>query len=429
MTADQLNATSTRRQLIRQAGYAVAGLAAAPFASAVPQDNAAPTRRIWLRLLTELVEADVRAGKKITEEQRFLGGLTSIKFVYLDERNKDVILEGPAEDKWVSRDDAIVIGERTGRPLLQLDDFAIAWRNTIEKKGAPEVSLDPRRESTQRIQEAIRSTKQPSTERERADYTQKLRDVWGPQDAVTRGVPTNSRFNKIMVDADWEMKRISLGLSDTGIDGFPNYADIEFDAWRRRVLAEGIQARRPEGGSRFWFYPAYSEFEHSEKLDAVEIPGNAVQLLTESHFRNLAGGGLQVKDKPSETAKEFVGGFTRLYPELAKRNPLFADLHNLFDWVAVSRLLQSIDAPRRIGWDLGFLARGFPVNKIDVPPTMPGQVSVLHAEVKLAKGLATLVMPARSRISMEVRSRTPRTGTTRWIPKRSLQADVHEPSK
>jgi hypothetical protein len=354
-------------------------------------------------LLLELVEADIRAGRKTTEQQQYLAGLTGVRFVYLDERNKDVILEGPAEDTWVVRPDGMVVGEQTGRPLLQLDDFAVAWRNTVGNHPAPSVSLDPRRESIRRIQEVIRSTPQPTTADARADYTRRLEQAWGPQDAVTGGLPANTRFNMVMVNADWEMKRISLGLSDTGIEKFPTYVDLEFEDWRRRVLAEGIRARRPEGGSRFWFYPGYTEFEHSEKLDAFEIPGDAVQLLTESHFRDIAQGARQVTPEPSPTAKEFVRGFTQLYGELAQRNPLFSDLRNLFDWVAVSRLIQKIDAPRRIGWDLGFLARGYSVADIGVPAVMPGQVALRHAEVRTAAGLASLVLPARGGVCIDVR--------------------------
>jgi hypothetical protein len=392
-----------RRRFLKDAtGFvAAAGLLSASRRAAWAQDETRRMRRVWLRLLVNLIEADVRAGKKLTEQQRYLAGLTGVRFLYVDEQNKDLILEGPAEDKWTARPDGMVVGQESGRPLLQLDDFAVAWRNTLGNSPAPSVSLEPRVQSIQRIQEFIRNTPQPTTAAARADYTRRLQDAWGPQDAVTGGVPTNTRFNKLMVDADWEMKRISLGLSDTGIEKFPTYIDLEFEDWRRRVLAEGIRTRRPEGGSRFWFYPAYAEFPHSEQLDAVQIPGDAVSLLTEGHFRDLAHG-RQVTPEPSVTAKEFVKGFTTRYAELAQKNPLFADLHNLFDWVAIARLIQKIDAPRRIGWDMGFLLRGYGVGEMQVPSTMPGQIGLRHAEVKSAQGLASLVLPARGGVSMDV---------------------------
>ena len=154
-----------------------------------------------------------------------------------------------------------------------------------------------------------------------------------------------------MVDADWEMKRISLGLSDTGIEKFPTYIDLEFENWRRRVLAEGIRTRRPEGGSRFWFYPAYTEFEHSEKLDAIEIPSDAVQLLTESHFATWLRAGRLLRSH--RRPRGSLCASLRALWEPWHRKPLFSDLRNLFDWVAVARLIQKIDAPPRNRLGLG----------------------------------------------------------------------------
>jgi hypothetical protein len=366
------------------------------------------------------VEEDSRAGKKLTGQERYLAGLTGVKYLYVDEEHGDLILEGPAEDSWQVREDGIVIGEKTGEPLLQLDDFAVAWRNAIGANPPPSVSLEHRRDSMDRIQEFIRGTPQPKTEAARTDYTRRMQDAWGPQDAVTGGVPTNTRFNKVMVEADWEMKRISLGLSEPGVEDFPNYVDLAFEDWRRRVMAEGLNASRPEGGSRFWFFPAYKEFAHSEKRDAVEIPRDPVELLTETHFRNRAQG-KQIAQEPSAAANDFVKAFTTNYTAVARLNPIFGDLRNLFDWVAVSRLIRLLDVPRRIGWDLGFLARGYAATELRVPATMPGQVALRHAEVKVAQGAARLVFPARGGVSIDV-DRSVRSDHFRFEPRLGARA-------
>jgi hypothetical protein len=51
---------------------------------------------------------------------------------------------------------------------------------------------------------------------------------------------------------------------------------------------------------------------------------------------------------------------------------------------------------------LGFLANGYTVTELQVPATMPGQVALRHAEVKVAKGTASLVFPARGGVSIDV---------------------------
>jgi hypothetical protein len=402
MSNTSSNAAVDRRTVLR---LATAGSLGFFSDLSLGQDRREPRlRRVWLRLLLEQVEQDVRAGKPLTDPERYLAGLTRVKNVYLDDQNGDLLLEGPGEDKWEVRADGSAIGAASGQPLLQLDDFAVAWRNANDGSAPPSVSLEHRQESIQRMREFIRGTPQPTTAAARADYTRRLQEVWGLQDAVTGGVPTNTRFNKVMVDADWEMKRVSLGLAETGVKDFPTYIDLEFKDLRRRVLAEGVNARKPDGGSRFWFFPAYTEFAHSEKLDAVTIPDDPVQLLTESHFRNMAEG-RQVQQEPSTAAKDFADAFTKQYTAVAERAAIFGELRNLFDWVAIARLIRLIDAPRRIGWDMDYLRRGYAVGQLNVPGTMPGQVALRHAEVKIAAGLASLVFPARGGVSINV---TPR---------------------
>ena len=393
-----------RRKFLSQTGKlaALAWIGRVPTEVLCQEVSGGHQRRVWLRLLLEMVEQDVRAGRELSEQKRFLAGLTGVRHIYLDEERRDLILEGPAEDRWQIQADGSVLGETTGQPLLQLDDFAVAWRNTVTGALPPSVSLEHRRESVERIQQIIRGTPHPTTAAARAEFTQKLQQAWGPQDAVTGGVPTNTRFNQVMVEADWEMKRISLGLVDPGVEGLPTYIDLEFRDLRRRVLSEGVAARKPDGGSRFWFFPAYAEFTRTEKFDAVEVPGDPVQLLTESHFRNLAQG-RQITQEPSPAAMEFVAAFTRQFSALSLKNPLFADLRNLFDWVAVSRVIHMMETPRRLGWDLGFLRQGFPVSELNVPGTKPGQIALRHAEVKTKQGLASLAFPARGGVSMDVR--------------------------
>lgn len=410
-----------RRNFLALGASWAAGLGVGIFDSRlVAQESPPRLRRVWLRLLLNQVEEDLRAGKKLTDQARYLAGLTGVKYLYLDEEHGDLILEGPAEDKWQTRQDGIVVGEKTGQPRLQLDDLAVAWRNANSRNPPPSVSLEHRQESIQRVQEIIRGTPQPTTAAARADFNRRLQEAWGPQDAVTGGVPTNTRFNKVMVDADWEMKRLSLGLSDPEIEKFPTYIDLEFQDLRRRVLAEGVNARKPDGGSRFWFFPAYTEFAHSEKRDAIEIPGDPVQLLTESHFRNIAQA-RQIALEPSAAAKEFVGAFTKNYTALAQKNPLFADLRNLFDWVAVVRLILMLDAPQRIGWDLAFLGQRYPIAELQVPGTMPGQVALRHAEVKIAQGLVSLVFPARGGVSIDL-ERSLRADHFRYDPRLQARA-------
>ena len=372
-----------------------------PSRARAAQDEPLRTRRLWLRLLLEQVEKDARAGRGLTDEERYLVGLTRVKFLYVDEERRDLVLEGPAEDKWEVRPDGMAVGAASKQPLLQLDDFAVAWRNANDGSPPPSMSLESRQESVDRAQQYIRTTARPKTAPERAEYTRGMRQAWGPQDVVTAGVPQNTRFNKVMSDADWEMKRLSLGLGEPSIKEIPAYVDLEFDDLRRRVRADGVNAKKPDGRSRFWFFPADVEFLQSEKRDAVAIPEHPVQLLTETRYRTITQE-LGAAQEPTPAAKGFVDALTKHYATLAAANPLYAELRNLFDWVAIARLIKLLDVPRRTGLDLRYLLRGgYTVRELDVPTTMPGQVVVRHAEIQTAQGVAAVLFPARGGVTID----------------------------
>ena len=112
--------------------------------------------------------------------------------------------------------------------------------------------------------------------------------------------------------------------------------------------------------------------------------------------------GKQIAEEPTPAAKQFVEAFTKHYAAIAAGNPLYADLRNLFDWVAVCRLIKLLDVPRRIQWDFSVLRQGVPIRELPVPATMPGVIAVRHAEVKTGQGTAAVTFPARGGVSIDV---------------------------
>ena len=69
----------------------------------------------------------IDAGKPIPDDIKYLGGLTQIKFVFVYEEEKDLMIAGPAEPVHVI-DELNAIGTRTGRPVMRLEDFVVAMQ-------------------------------------------------------------------------------------------------------------------------------------------------------------------------------------------------------------------------------------------------------------------------------------------------------------
>jgi len=54
---------------------------------------------------------------------KYLHGLTQLRYVFVYPHEKDLVLGGPAEP-WVAKETSVT-GKRSGRPMLQLDDFVV----------------------------------------------------------------------------------------------------------------------------------------------------------------------------------------------------------------------------------------------------------------------------------------------------------------
>ena len=103
-------------------------------------------RFISIRRLEEAVAQRRAAGLPIVETMRNLGGLVRLRYVMLLEDESDIIIGGPAEP-WRYDETGQPVGEKTGRPTLQLDDLVTLLR-TFSQSGTRRFlcSIDPRPE-------------------------------------------------------------------------------------------------------------------------------------------------------------------------------------------------------------------------------------------------------------------------------------------
>ena len=82
-------------------------------------------RCVSLRALEKAIEANNYA---LTDEMKYLAGLTRIEYVFFDPETKDVIIAGPAEN-WVAYPELDrVVGVKSGRPVVRLEDLVAALR-------------------------------------------------------------------------------------------------------------------------------------------------------------------------------------------------------------------------------------------------------------------------------------------------------------
>lgn len=270
-----------------------------------------------------------------TPVMQFLAGLQRIDYVFVFPESQDLVIAGPAEG-FVVDATGRTVGRTTGRPPLRLDDLIVALRS-VQRAGSLGCSIDPREEGLARFNAFVNENSFPTTLDETIARYPEMAKRLGMQDVRIWGVPAESHFGNVLVEADYRMKLISLGLERP----------------RLKSLRSHLSMIPPGGNStqRWWFAPLYDPFVKSEDGLAFRISGPRAQLLAQEELieqggkRTAAGGTRQ-------TTQKWAKHFTEKFPELAKVSPVFAELQNLFDLAVVAALIKKERLSDKVDWKM-----------------------------------------------------------------------------
>lgn len=102
------------------------------------------SRKVSLRRLEAAIEESVKTGKALPDEMRYLAGLQQIRYVFVYPEEKDIVLVGPGEG-WKVDARGNMVGIKTGRPVMLLDDLLVALRMLkVRRKAGSLVRSIPR---------------------------------------------------------------------------------------------------------------------------------------------------------------------------------------------------------------------------------------------------------------------------------------------
>ncbi|MFK7737402.1 MAG: DUF1598 domain-containing protein [Pirellulaceae bacterium] len=303
----------------------------------------ADLRMISLTKLQTAVEAAVASGQPLTEEVRYLAGLQRIEYIFVYPNSKDIVLAGPAEG-WVVRDDASVVGETTGRPVIQLEDLLIALRNTGETQKSPmSVSIDPTPEGEVRLQQLLGSLNGRNFNPSQAEPM--MKKAMGPQVVSLSTVPTDSRMASTLVAADYQMKRYAMGLDQSPVKGMPSYLQM--------IRNSGASKTQP----RWWMACDYEAILHSADRTAWQLTGLGIKAMTEDELVAASGQRTQT-GKANKAAQTWADSFTRNFDVLASQDAVMGDLRNVMDLNVVATIIDAHKLEAAAGCDLGLLRNG-----------------------------------------------------------------------
>jgi Protein of unknown function (DUF1598) len=333
----------------------------------VPADLDAWTdlRFVSLRQLETEVAKARAAGQPLPDAVRFMAGLQRVRYVLVYPERQDIVLAGPAEG-WRVDTMGNVVGATSGRPVLTLDDLMVAMRTAeSSNRSGISCSIDPTPEGLQRMQQlsgrlSARAGPQVAG--------RQMEEAVGPQTISVTGVPATSHFARVIVAADFRMKRLAMDFEPAPVDGMPSYLQL---AKSRRG---GLNNAMP----RWWLAPMYEPLQRDAEGLAWELRGQGVRCLTEQEFLNDAG----EKQKSHGTdpiAQKWADAFTEKFAELAREDSSFGALRNVMDLAVVGALLVKEGLLEGSGLEAPHLMGEQPLDEYPAPRMVPSQASFVKA--------------------------------------------------
>src|SRR5262249_9380291 len=142
---------------------------------------------------------------------------------------------------------------------------------------------------------------------QRQKWLTEFRDAMGRQDITVHGIDPRTRAGRILIEADYRMKLVGIGLEE-GTLGVASYLSTV------EVNKDGNAT--PLNVLRWWFTLNYDALSATDKRDAFELRGPGVKVLSENEMLTERGDRVHTGDS-DELTKRFADSFTKHFDKLA----------------------------------------------------------------------------------------------------------------
>ncbi|MDC0937006.1 DUF1598 domain-containing protein, partial [Pirellulales bacterium] len=316
-------------------------------------------RKVSITRLSAQIEKAIAEGHGPDEVMQRLAGLTRIRYVFFYPETNDIVIAGPAEG-WVETPTGRVIGMETLQPVMELQDLIVALRTFAPKarSESPLVycSIDPTQEGLNRMQQFLRKVGRQIQPGDTEFIVEGLQESLGLQTISVGGVAANTHMAQVMVEADYRMKLIGIGLEQPPV----RIASFVAMANPASIARNALQ--------RWYFVPDYQRIKVTEDGTAAEFVGAGVKLVGEDEVVR-ADGSRGASGGQSRASRKFTQSFTENYHELAEVAPVYGQLRNCIDLLVAAAFIQKHDLYHKADWDLGALGdeAAYPVQKYNTP--------------------------------------------------------------
>jgi hypothetical protein len=350
-------------------------LAAAQAAKAGEVWARAKLRKVSLVRLETAIEKEIAAGRQPDDVMQNLAGLTRVRYVFCfparDGQPGDVVLAGPAEP-WIRDPAGRVVGLASGRPVLRLEDLAVALRAfppDLRERPVLGCSIDPPPEGLSRLIEFQQKVPRKVREEQRAAVTAAIAkgsaEALGDATIRVFGISPRTHFAHVLVEADYRMKRIGIG--------------VETPPVKMTTFLSALQSPQQGTLQRWWFTPDYKCVRLAGDQLAAQLVGQGVQLSAEDKLIGADGELAAAGVRPSKASELFTLSFTRKYPQIAAASPVYAQMRSLIDLAVAAALIRRLEYYDKSQWSAETFRdeKKLPVEILPGPKRVPCVVNTL----------------------------------------------------
>lgn len=331
-----------------------------------------PMRKISLRGLEAAIKECVAANKPIPDDIQYLAGMQRIEYVFVYPEQNDIVLAGFGEG-WHVDPSGNVVGLTTGRPVLQLTDLMAALRTGLSSaNGGISCSIDPTAGGLKNLQDIQGSLNANDFARNTDQVISRIEEAMGPQDITVTGVPDTSHFARVLVAADYRMKRLAMNFEKSPIKKLPDYLGMI-----KKSNGRGVNNMLP----RWYLATNYDPLLTDGEGLAWQLRGQGVKCVAEEDLLN-ADGTRQRKAGVNPSATKWAENMTKSYDELSVALPIFGELRNCMDLAVVSAMIFKENLQAKAQWEMTLLLdeKGLPLDVYEAPKQVDTKVSFISTK-------------------------------------------------
>jgi hypothetical protein len=343
--------------------------------------KASPMRKVSLPRLERAVQLRLASGGKLDDEMLLLAGIERVQYVFVYPDTGDLVLAGPA-GAWQTDPEGRTTNVDSGRPVLRLDDLIVLLRHVRSSSdGQFGCSIMPTQDGLARTQAFVqRSSGTPIKVGGRDAWLEQLRSELGAQDISVFGVDPRTRVAQVLVEADYRMKLVGIGLEPGTMD-VPSYLDM--------IKVPAGNAPPPMDVLRWWFTMDYTAIHADPERQAFALVGQGVKVQSENEMLSARGERINTGNA-DELNREFAHNFTKNFAALASKYPIYAELQNVFDLALVAALVKHERIADKLDWQAAFFGndKAYQVALGQTPKTV--QTVINHRVVNRVHVLAAV---------------------------------------